>query len=115
MMVLAMIEYSLDLDLPDVVFESPIIKAMSDATTDLMTWPNVCHSFDVFWLVLICSLGPLFFQRKETNSTYKVLVLTFCFVFRKNNQTATTKTLYSASCTNAMWGYKKPSIFSLRC
>jgi hypothetical protein len=42
-----MIEYSLDLDLPDVVFESPVIKAMSDATTDLMTWPNVRHSFDV--------------------------------------------------------------------
>lgn len=41
----AMIEYSLDLDLPDVVFENPIIKAMSDATTDLMTWPNVCHLF----------------------------------------------------------------------
>jgi len=36
-----MIEYSLDLDLPDEVFENPIIKAMSDATNDLMTWPNV--------------------------------------------------------------------------
>ncbi|KIK45444.1 hypothetical protein CY34DRAFT_10411 [Suillus luteus UH-Slu-Lm8-n1] len=42
----AMIEYSLDLDLPDVVFESPIIKAMSDATTDLMTWPNDLCSFN---------------------------------------------------------------------
>ena len=41
----AMIEYSLDLDLPDIVFENPIIKAMSDATTDLMTWPNVRHPF----------------------------------------------------------------------
>lgn len=48
MTVLAMIEYSLDLDLPDVVFESPIIKAMSDATTDLMTWPNVCPSLSCF-------------------------------------------------------------------
>lgn len=37
----AMVEYSLDLDLPDEVFENPIIKGMSDATTDLMTWPNV--------------------------------------------------------------------------
>lgn len=37
----AIVEYSLDLDLPDEVFESPIIKAMSDATNDLMTWPNV--------------------------------------------------------------------------
>lgn len=42
----AMIEYSLDLDLPDVVFENPIIKAMSDATTDLMTWPNDLCSFN---------------------------------------------------------------------
>lgn len=38
---IAMIEYSLDLDLPDEVFENPIIQAMSDVTTDLMTWPNV--------------------------------------------------------------------------
>lgn len=37
----AIIEYSLDLDLPDDVFENPIIKSMSDATNDLMTWPNV--------------------------------------------------------------------------
>ena len=38
---LAMIEYSLDLDIPDHVFENPIVRAMSDATTDIMTWPNV--------------------------------------------------------------------------
>lgn len=36
-----MIEYSLDLDIPNDVFENPIVKAMSDATTDIMTWPNV--------------------------------------------------------------------------
>ncbi|KAG6328755.1 hypothetical protein ID866_10334, partial [Astraeus odoratus] len=36
----AMVEYALDLDLPDDVFENPVIRAMSDATTDLMTWPN---------------------------------------------------------------------------
>jgi len=36
-----MIEYSLDIDLPDHVFDNEIIKAMSDATTDIMTWPNV--------------------------------------------------------------------------
>ncbi|OAX38211.1 terpenoid synthase [Rhizopogon vinicolor AM-OR11-026] len=42
----AMIEYSLDLDLPDIVFENPIIKAMSDATNDLMTWPNDLCSFN---------------------------------------------------------------------
>nr|UPX76564.1 putative 1,11 carbon cyclization sesquiterpene synthase 104 [Hypholoma fasciculare] len=29
-----------DLDIPDHVFENPIVRAMSDATTDIMTWPN---------------------------------------------------------------------------
>jgi len=42
----AMIEYSLDIDLPDHVFDNEIIRAMSDATTDIMTWPNV--SFKIF-------------------------------------------------------------------
>lgn len=37
----AMVEYSLDIDLPDYVFEDPIVIAMSQATTDIMTWPNV--------------------------------------------------------------------------
>jgi len=58
-----MIEYSLDIDLPDHVFDNEIIKAMSDATTDIMTWPNV--SFKIFNHVLkidhlsqdLCSLN----------------------------------------------------------
>ncbi|KAK7459648.1 hypothetical protein VKT23_009630 [Stygiomarasmius scandens] len=45
-MVEAMIEYSLDIDLPDYVFEHPTIRAMSDATNDLMTWPNDICSFN---------------------------------------------------------------------
>ncbi|PPQ97140.1 hypothetical protein CVT26_000623 [Gymnopilus dilepis] len=36
----AMIEYSLDLKIPDYVFDDPIVIAMSQATTDIMTWPN---------------------------------------------------------------------------
>lgn len=36
-----MVEYSLDLDIPDDVFKDPIFTAMSEATTDIMTWPNV--------------------------------------------------------------------------
>lgn len=39
--ILAMVEYSLDLDLPDYVFRDPVVIAMSEATTDIMTWPNV--------------------------------------------------------------------------
>ncbi|KAJ3561482.1 hypothetical protein NP233_g10167 [Leucocoprinus birnbaumii] len=42
----AMIEYSLDLDIPDHVFEDPIVIAMSEATTDIMTWPNDLCSFN---------------------------------------------------------------------
>ncbi|THU81293.1 terpenoid synthase [Dendrothele bispora CBS 962.96] len=38
--------YSLDIDLPDYVFERPTIRAMSDATNDLMTWPNDICSFN---------------------------------------------------------------------
>jgi len=45
-MVEAMVEYSLDLDIPDYVFEHPTIRAMSDATTDIMTWPNDLCSFN---------------------------------------------------------------------
>ncbi|KAK0481138.1 isoprenoid synthase domain-containing protein [Armillaria luteobubalina] len=37
----AMVEYSLDLDIPDHVFDDPIVIARSEAITDIMTWPNV--------------------------------------------------------------------------
>ncbi|KAG2145668.1 terpenoid synthase [Suillus cothurnatus] len=50
----AMIEYSLDLDLPDAVFENPIIKGMSDATTDLMTWPNKEQSDGDYQNLVFC-------------------------------------------------------------
>ncbi|KAF9476267.1 terpenoid synthase [Pholiota conissans] len=42
----AMVEYSLDLDIPDYVFKHPTVMAMSDATTDIMTWPNDLCSFN---------------------------------------------------------------------
>jgi len=45
-MVEAMVEYSLDLDIPDSVFQDPIIRGMSDATSDIMTWPNDLCSFN---------------------------------------------------------------------
>ncbi|KAH7928018.1 terpenoid synthase [Leucogyrophana mollusca] len=65
-MVEAMIEYSLDLDLPDVVFDNPIIKAMSDATNDLMTWPND-----------LCS-----FNKEQSDGDYQNLV--FCVMNERN-------------------------------
>ncbi|KAL0576974.1 hypothetical protein V5O48_005016 [Marasmius crinis-equi] len=42
----AMVEYSLDIELPDYVFRDPIFIAMSQATTDIMTWPNDLCSFN---------------------------------------------------------------------
>ncbi|KAG6918624.1 hypothetical protein DXG01_013035 [Tephrocybe rancida] len=36
----AMVEYSLDLDIPSFVWEHPVIRGMSEATSDIMTWPN---------------------------------------------------------------------------
>jgi len=36
-----LIEYSLDLELPDDVIEHPIIMALSQGANDLVTWANV--------------------------------------------------------------------------
>jgi hypothetical protein len=36
-----MIEYAVQADIPDYVFDHPTIIAMSEATTDILTWPNV--------------------------------------------------------------------------
>ncbi|KAK0475990.1 isoprenoid synthase domain-containing protein [Armillaria luteobubalina] len=41
-----MVEYSLDLDIPDHVFDDPIVIAMSEAMNDIMTWPNLLCSFN---------------------------------------------------------------------
>ncbi|KAH8930304.1 terpenoid synthase [Atractiella rhizophila] len=45
-LVKAIAEYSVDLDVPDYVFEHPVMKAMSDATDDILTWPNDLCSFN---------------------------------------------------------------------
>ncbi|KAG6812292.1 hypothetical protein H0H92_003601 [Tricholoma furcatifolium] len=41
-----MVEYSLDLDIPSFVWEHPVIIGMSQATSDIMTWPNDLCSFN---------------------------------------------------------------------
>jgi hypothetical protein len=38
----AMVEYSLDLDIPDNVMKHPTVRALCDAACDAVTWPNVC-------------------------------------------------------------------------
>lgn len=37
----ALVEYAYELDLPDEVMENPIIRALGEATNDLVTWSNV--------------------------------------------------------------------------
>ncbi len=37
----AMVEYSLDLQIPEYVWDDPILQEMSKAVIDIMTWPNV--------------------------------------------------------------------------
>ena len=36
-----LIEYSLDMELPDYVIEHPVIMALNQAANDLVTWTNV--------------------------------------------------------------------------
>jgi hypothetical protein len=49
-----LIEYSLDLELPDVVVEHPVIVALNNAANDLVTWSNVsarpAATADPLWL-----------------------------------------------------------------
>lgn len=42
---LAMVEYSLDLKIPEYVWSHPVLEELSKAAIDIMTWPNVSVSF----------------------------------------------------------------------
>ncbi|KAJ7355856.1 terpenoid synthase [Mycena albidolilacea] len=43
----ALIEYALDIDLPDFVFDDPVIMALNQSTNDLVTWSNDIFSYNV--------------------------------------------------------------------
>ncbi|PFH51684.1 hypothetical protein AMATHDRAFT_2790 [Amanita thiersii Skay4041] len=43
----ALIEYGLDIDLPDFVAEHPVIEVLNEATNDLVTWSNDIFSYNV--------------------------------------------------------------------
>ncbi|KAF9469373.1 terpenoid synthase [Collybia nuda] len=43
----ALIEYALDIDLPDYVVEHPIIESLNQGTNDLVTWSNDIFSYNV--------------------------------------------------------------------
>ncbi|KAL0573035.1 hypothetical protein V5O48_008928 [Marasmius crinis-equi] len=68
----AMVEFSLDIDLPDYVFEDPIVIAMSHATTDIMTWPND-----------LCS-----FNKEQADDDYQNLVCVLKHAYKLNLQEA---------------------------
>jgi hypothetical protein len=46
-----MIEYTLDIDLPDRVFEHPTIIGMSQAACDVLSWPNVRSLYIKSWII----------------------------------------------------------------
>ncbi|KEP51734.1 terpene synthase family, metal-binding domain protein [Rhizoctonia solani 123E] len=43
----AVLEYSLDMDLPDEVLNHPIVKELADAGNDILTWANDIYSFPI--------------------------------------------------------------------
>ncbi|KAF9479291.1 terpenoid synthase [Pholiota conissans] len=43
----ALIEYALDIDLPDCVVDHPVIQALNQGTNDLVTWSNDIFSYNV--------------------------------------------------------------------
>lgn len=45
---LALVEYTMDIDLPDFIFEDPLVIEMSDAIFDLSIWANVRGSTYVY-------------------------------------------------------------------
>lgn len=42
-----LVEYSLDINLPDAVVNHPVVKALNQSSNDLVTWSNVRKLF--FW------------------------------------------------------------------
>jgi len=64
-MVEAMVEYSVDIQVPDEVFKDPTVRAMLEAIHDLMAWPND-----------ICS-----FNKEQADGDYQNLV--YCIMLEK--------------------------------
>ena len=73
---LAMVEYSLDLQIPEHVWDHPILQEMSKAAIDIMTWPNVRCEYlplrpSMPMLITVTLTGSLFFQRMCTARSYQ--------------------------------------------
>ncbi|KAG8908272.1 hypothetical protein FRB99_007805 [Tulasnella sp. 403] len=46
-LVFALVEYSLNLDLPDEVFENQVVRDLEQGANDILTWANDMYSFNV--------------------------------------------------------------------
>ena len=53
----ALIEYAAGIDLPDQIIDHPAIRALEEATNDLVTWSNVCFLSTRHYLDLHVSLS----------------------------------------------------------
>ena len=58
----AMVEYSLDIKIPEHVWDHPILIGLSRAAIDIMTWPNVraLHIVLKMQMLIRCLLGFVF-------------------------------------------------------
>ena len=74
-----MVEYSLDLQIPEFVWDHPVLDGLSKAAIDIMTWPNDLCSFNVGTVLPVGELSDS------------------CLAHRKSNLMATSKTSSSAS------------------
>lgn len=52
----AMVEYSLDIKIPEYVWDHPVLVGLSRAAIDIMTWPNVSVSYYILHNLILTSL-----------------------------------------------------------
>jgi len=62
----ALIEYANNLDIPDEVMEHPLIRSLSDATNDHISWSNVCEYLLKNKVIADLFLGHLLLQRRTS-------------------------------------------------
>ncbi|CDO69934.1 hypothetical protein BN946_scf184836.g8 [Trametes cinnabarina] len=83
----AMVEYSLDLQIPEHVWEHPVLQEMSKAMIDIMTWPNDLCSFNVrrsapTHLLTLSNRVPCHPQKEQADGDFQNLV--FCIMIERD-------------------------------
>jgi hypothetical protein len=74
-----LIEYSLDLELPDAVIDHPVIMTLNQCANDLVTWSNVSADSSTFRTYLIKGAQDIFSYNVEQarGSTHNMI---YCFM-----------------------------------